>query len=287
MELRPEDDEIYKSLYRDQFNEFKLPATHKKWGYEKLPREVWSGIWIQQYDYVKNATKLRERMVRQSQTIHGVDRFIGQLRQQLDDLQLSDNTIIVFSTDHGIHFGEHGIGGKSLLYREDLHIPTIIYDPRLPETNQGQTRDELVVVPDLAPTVLELCNHPVPETMTGESLVPILRGDRVDNWRQQFFAENLFDHQITRDVNAYKPPNGSIRVILSEMKKKKMQKNLFVVPMMPIVKHDFERLTQQVPQPANNPSMKSYSTSLTTQVKNTILPVYRNILSYSRICAKH
>jgi arylsulfatase A-like enzyme len=196
MQLRPTDDEIYKSLYRDRFGDLVLPATYRQWGddYRKIPAEVWNGVWISQYDYVKSPVKLRERMVRICQTITGVDRFVGQLREQLEHLGLADNTIIVFSTDHGIHFGEHGIGGKVFMYEEDLRIPLVVHDPRLPRKAAGQRREELVVVEDLAPTVLELCGLDASPGMQGESLVPILEGE-TPAWRDAFFAENLFDHQ--------------------------------------------------------------------------------------------
>ena len=196
MQLRPEDDEIYKSLYRDRFGEFPLPATYHPWtqGYQKLPRALWDGVWIPQYDYVKGPVTLRERMVRQCQTVTGVDRFVGQLRDWLRELNLADNTIIVFSTDHGIHYGEHGIGGKVFMYEEDLRIPMIVHDPHIGHEAAGQRRDELVLVEDLAPTILELCGMEPGAGMQGSSLAPILRGERPD-WREAFFAENLFDHQ--------------------------------------------------------------------------------------------
>lgn len=57
--------------------------------------------------------------------------MIGHLREKLEELGIADNTIIIFSTDHGIHHGEHGLGGKCFLYQEDLRIPLVIYDPRL------------------------------------------------------------------------------------------------------------------------------------------------------------
>ena len=197
MQLRPEDDELYKSKYRDKFDEFPLPETYKPFRGKKsqrLPEEIWNGVILPSYDYVNKPVYLRERMVRIGQTVTGVDRMIGHVREELKRLNLDDNTIIVFSTDHGIHHGEHGLGGKCFLYEEDLHIPLIIYDPRLPEELQGQKRDEMVVVPDLAPTVMELTDTEVPETMDGESLLPLIK-DTAQNWRKDFFAEQLMDIQ--------------------------------------------------------------------------------------------
>jgi len=135
--------------------------------------------------------------VREYQTVTAMDRFLGQLRAELDRLDLARNTIIVFCTDHGIHHGEHGLGGKCFLYEQDLRIPMIVHDPRLPEAARGQARDECVAVPDLAPTMLDLCDlcdQPIPDTMQGQSLRPLLEGESPE-WRADLFAEQLMDIQ--------------------------------------------------------------------------------------------
>ncbi len=197
MQLRPSDDELYKSRYRESFNDIPLPRTYVPFnGIEtpRIPRDVYNGIYLPSYDYVRSQTALRERRVREYQTITGMDRFIGHLRETLERLQLADNTIIVFSTDHGIHHGEHGLGGKCFLYEEDLRIPFVIFDPRLPKDSRGQVRDELVVVPDLAPTMMDLVGLDSPETMQGRSLIPLLHGETPE-WREDFFSEQLLDIQ--------------------------------------------------------------------------------------------
>lgn len=196
MQLRPSDDELYKCAYRDRCNDMPSPPTYKAWGqdYHKLPEHVWNGVLIPSYDFVRTPHALREQQVRTCQTITGVDRMIGEMREQLDRLGLAGNTIIVFSTDHGLHFGEHGLGGKTFLYEPDLRIPLVVYDPRVPPAARGQAREEMVVVEDLAPTVLEACGLQTPSAMQGRSLVPLLLGQRPE-WRDAFFAENLFDHQ--------------------------------------------------------------------------------------------
>lgn len=196
MQLRPEDDELYKSAYRDRQNLLPLPATYLQYekGFEnpRLPRSVYNGHYIPQYDYVKYPAALRERQVRTCQTVTGLDRFVGNLREDLDQLGLADNTIIIFSTDHGEHHGEHGLGGKSFLYEEDIRIPMIIHDPR--KSARVHLSGELVVVPDLAPTVMDLCGFPVPDCMQGSSMVPLLNDESVP-WRQEIFTEQLMDIQ--------------------------------------------------------------------------------------------
>ena len=120
--------------------------------------------------------------------------MIGNLRKSLEGNGLDDNTIIIFSTDHGIHHGEHGLGGKNLLYEEDLRIPCVIYDPRLEKSKRGRVIEELCLVPDLAPTVMNMAGFDYPDTMQGQSLLPLINNEKTQ-WRTEFFAEALMDIQ--------------------------------------------------------------------------------------------
>lgn len=198
MQLRPEDDELYKSAYRGAIDQMPTPATYRSYHeacmHPRLPREVYSGRQIAQYDYVKNLYTLRERQVRTCQAIEGIDRFVGRLRRMLNEVGESENTIIVYSTDHGLHHGEHGLGGKCFLYEEDIHIPMIIYDPRNDSTRSIASVNEIVAVPDLAPTVLELAGLPAPDSMQGSSLVPLMSRAETE-WRTELFCEQLMDIQ--------------------------------------------------------------------------------------------
>ena len=197
MQLRPSDDEIYKSLYRDRFNDVPLPPTYIQYTeitQPRIPRDVYNGVYIPSYTYVQLPHLLRERRVREYQTITGMDRMLGRLREELQRRGLADNTVIVFSTDHGIHHGEHGLGGKCFLYEEDLRIPMAVYDPRLPASRRGARIEEDAIVPDLAPTVLDLLGLEAPDTMQGRSLRPLMYGEPTE-WRAAVFTEQLMDIQ--------------------------------------------------------------------------------------------
>ena len=111
-----------------------------------------------------------------------VDRWVGHLLQRIEDMGLLEDSLVVFTTDHGFYHGEHHLIGKSHitpeesryvpLYEEVAHIPLIIYYPgTLP-------RRELAMVQpvDLMPTILDLANVPIPETVHGVSIAPLLRG---------------------------------------------------------------------------------------------------------------
>jgi len=197
MQLRPSDDELYITRYRDRFDEVPLPSTYIPFPNivePRLPLDVYDGVYLPSYDYVRSPAALRERRIREYQTISGIDRTLGNLRETLEALGLADDTIIVFSTDHGIHHGEHGLGGKCFLYEEDIRIPLIIYDPRGRYKEISRTRDELVVVPDLAPTIMDLCGLDIPDAMQGRSLRSLLDGETPE-WRHEIFTEQLMDIQ--------------------------------------------------------------------------------------------
>lgn len=197
MEQRATDDVLYRTAYRDIEHEMPLPD-----GYiaeadvvtPKLPASIYSGKQISTYDYRRTPETLREQRVRICQTVTGIDRVVGDLRRQLQRSGIAEDTIIVFSSDNGILHGEHGYGGKCLLYESSIRVPLIIFDPRLPEELEGRRVKDLVLSQDIAPTLLDLCDLSLPDGMQGCSLVPLLSGQH-ENWRKDFFCESLILHQ--------------------------------------------------------------------------------------------
>jgi arylsulfatase A-like enzyme len=125
--------------------------------------------------------------------IAGVDRSVGRLVKLLDELKLTENTVIVFSSDNGFFLGEHGLSHKWLMHEESIRVPLIIRDPRLPAALRGQRLDPLVLNIDVAPTLLEYAGVAVPKGMDGRSLKPLLTGQPVA-WRTDFFYEHHYHH---------------------------------------------------------------------------------------------
>jgi arylsulfatase A-like enzyme len=189
MKQRPEDDELYRTAYRDVQEKMPLPPGYIAKADVKEPK-IPLYHKSREYTYIITPEKVREQGVLICQTMTGIDRVVGQIQEQLQRLGQADNTIIVYSSDNGHLHGEHGYGGKCLLYDPSIRVPLIIYDPRLPADERSRRVEELVVSQDVAPTLLQLCGIAVPDTMQGRSLVPLLRGEKVD-WRPDFFAESL------------------------------------------------------------------------------------------------
>ena len=143
------------------------------------------------YDYDYEVETNREHHIRYYQTITGVDKLVGELMAELEQRGLAENTIIVYGSDHGLIMGEYGMGGKSLLYDLSAKIPCFIYDPRLPEAQQGKTVDALVSSLDIPVTFLDFAGLEAPEEMEGRSLVPLMNGN-AENWRDELYLEILF-----------------------------------------------------------------------------------------------
>ena len=149
-----------------------------------------------------------QKMLREyHRLVEGLDKGIGEILAELDRRGLAENTVVIFTSDNGHLHGEHGFFGKWLLYEESLRVPLLIADPRLPAKDRGRTSDVLVLNIDLAPTMLALGGVPVPPTMQGLSLVPLL-SDPSLALRDSFFCEHLYEHDVTSPVFHIVPSEG-------------------------------------------------------------------------------
>ena len=125
--------------------------------------------------------------------IYGVDVVLGKIRQKLAETGQAENTVIVLMGDNGFFLGERGLAGKWYAYDNSIHVPLLIYDPSLPQELRGQKREEIALNIDLAPTFLQMAQIPIPATIQGRDLSPLMRDTSTD-WRKDFLFEHLFEH---------------------------------------------------------------------------------------------
>lgn len=114
-------------------------------------------------------------------TVAGVDRNIGRVLAWLDETGLAKNTIVVYSSDQGFYLGEHGWFDKRWMYEESLHTPFIVRWPGV--VKAGSENKDLVSTLDYAETFLDVAGAEIPQDMQGRSLVPLLKGEKPQDWR--------------------------------------------------------------------------------------------------------
>ncbi|MCL6103516.1 MAG: sulfatase [Bacteroidetes bacterium] len=121
--------------------------------------------------------------------ITGMDNAVGQIINELKKNGEYENTIIIFLADNGHFMDEHGFNGKWLMYDESIRVPFFVFDPRNPK--RKSMSKEMVLNIDVAPTVLDIAGVPIPETMQGKSLLPLLK-DPTQKFRSEIFVEHHF-----------------------------------------------------------------------------------------------
>jgi choline-sulfatase len=151
--------------------------------------------WLQGHHGVTSYTPTEE-VVRASRRaylgmISYVDTLVGQLIAELKHLGLYENTIILFTSDHGDMLGEHGMWYKRTFYEESLRVPLIV---SCPKRFQAGVRREIVSLVDLFPTIMELTGSSpaanLPEDLDGSSLLPLLEGKGAE-WENRVLFEYL------------------------------------------------------------------------------------------------
>ncbi len=120
-------------------------------------------------------------------SIASVDDNLGRLLTYLDENGLTDNTVVVYSSDQGFYLGEHGWYDKRWMYEESLRTPLIVRWPN--RIAAGSENTDLVQNLDFAPTFLELAGVEPPSNMQGRSLVPLLGGPRPADWRDAIYYQ--------------------------------------------------------------------------------------------------
>ncbi len=133
--------------------------------------------------------------------VASVDENIGRMLEYLEQGGLSENTIVIYSSDQGFFLGDHGWYDKRWMYEESLRMPLVI---RWPGRIQPGTRlASLVQNLDFAPTFLEMAGAPVPSDMQGVSLMPLLGGQVPEDWRT-----SIYYHYYERGEHAVVPHYG-------------------------------------------------------------------------------
>ena len=114
----------------------------------------------------------------------------SQVNRIINRIMADRNTYVIFTSDHGEMLGDHYLMQKNRPYEGAVHIPFLMMGPGIPDS---RLIDEPVGWHDIMPTILDLAGLPVPESVDGKSLVPLLKGENSDSWRKYMHGECCHD----------------------------------------------------------------------------------------------
>ena len=124
--------------------------------------------------FPRKVEDVRQELACYYAVISHMDEQIGRILAALDETRQRDKTLVIFTSDHGLAVGSHGLVGKQNMYEHTIDVPLVMAGPGIPA---GQKRTAQCYLRDLFPTVCELANLGAPP-MDGRSLVPVLEGKR-------------------------------------------------------------------------------------------------------------
>jgi len=179
---------------RNGLNEAQLKAWDSLYGpiYEEYKRTNPTGKDLVRFKYQRY---MRDYL----SCIAAVDKSVGRVLDYLKANGLDKNTIVVYTSDQGFYLGEHGWFDKRWMYRESLRTPLLVRWPGVVEP--GSVNEDLVSNLDFGETFLDVAGAEIPGNMQGRSLVPVLKGDTPDDWRDAHYYhyyEHPSEHNVMR-----------------------------------------------------------------------------------------
>ena len=117
--------------------------------------------------------------------VASIDDNVGRVLDYLDEHDLTDNTLVIYTSDQGFFLGDHGWYDKRFMYEESLRMPFILRYPK--EVKPGSVSDDMVLNVDFASLFLDLADVSIPEDFQGRSFRSVLRGEAPADWREAMY----------------------------------------------------------------------------------------------------
>ena len=135
------------------------------------------------FEWPRTPDMVRKELAVYYAVISHLDKQVGRIIKALEDTGQRERTLIIYSSDHGLALGSHGLRGKQNQYEHTINVPLIFNGPGIAA---GKMRSAQCYLRDLFPTVCELAGIAIPQTVEGKSLVPVLKGKRAAIYEEVF-----------------------------------------------------------------------------------------------------
>ena len=184
--------ERHRGMYANAKIEYPKSMANTEENYQGKPswvkaqRNSWHGV-----DYMYHGTMDFDGFYKNyCETLLGLDESIGKVLDTLEELGLSDNTLVMYMGDNGFCLGEHGLIDKRHMYEESMRVPLLAYCPSI--IKAGTIVEKMVQNIDIAPTILDAAGLIPPEGIDGKSFFPLLREEDIP-WKEYIFYEYFWE----------------------------------------------------------------------------------------------
>ncbi len=161
-------------------------------------REMFTGGWIPP-DLAALGGSTHQHLGGYYGQVKRLDEALGRVLDALTSLGLADDTVVLFTSDHGNHFKTRNSEYKRSCHESSIRVPTVLAGPGF---RGGGQVDELVSLVDLPPTLLDAAGLEIPEQMQGRSILPLLKGER-EGWPEEVFVQ-ISESQVGRAVRTHR-----------------------------------------------------------------------------------
>jgi arylsulfatase A-like enzyme len=190
--IKPHWPYIAPAPYHNMYGQNSFIPPHRSEAEKKNANPVFEAFMDMDVSQTFSRDEVRETvLVGYMGLIKQIDDHLGRLFETLEKSGRLDDTMIVFTSDHGDYMGDHWLGEKELFHEESVRVPLIIYDPSdAADKTRGHVEKRLVEAIDLVPTFLDVTGVEASRHwLEGQSLAPLLHGQQPENWREFAFSE--------------------------------------------------------------------------------------------------
>jgi len=198
--IKPHWPYIVPAPYHDMYGPQHVLPARRTAAERDAPHPILAAFQAERYSTVFNREGARETVIPAYMgLIKQIDDQLGQLFAFMDAEGLTQDTLIVFTSDHGDYLGDHWLGEKYMFHDASVRVPLIIVDPSsAADATRGTTSAALVEMIDLAPTFLDhIGGAAQPHILEGRSLLPLLH-DQTPAWRQHVISEYDYAFDLAR-----------------------------------------------------------------------------------------
>jgi len=190
--IKPHWPVIAPAPYHEIYRQSEMSKAVRKEMERQNPHPVYKAFMEQEYSISFSCDEVRDTVIPAYMgLIRQVDDHLGRLLDFMRERNLDENTLIVFTADHGDYLGDHWLGEKDLFHDVSAKVPLIIVDPRASaDATRGQTCDQLVEAVDILPSLVEYAGGSnCQERLEGQSLLPLIHGQTDGIFREYAVSE--------------------------------------------------------------------------------------------------